>query len=46
MEKIGKIIEKLKDLTQTLIDILFGPEGETEAELIPIPVRDNPRSRY
>ena len=46
MEQIGKIIEKLKELAQTVIDTLFGPEGEPEAELIPIPVRDNPRRRY
>ena len=46
MEQIGKIIEKLKEWGQTLIDILLGPEAEPEAELIPIPVKDNPRRRY
>ena len=46
MEQIGKIIEKLKEWTQTLIDNLFGPQAEPEAELIPIPVKDSPRRRY
>lgn len=46
MEQIGKIIEKLKEWTQTLIDTLFGPEGEPEPELIPIPVKDSPRRQY
>ena len=46
MEQIGKIIEKLKEWAQTVIDTLFGPEGEPEPELIPIPVKDDPRRRY
>ena len=46
MEQIGKIIEKLRELAQTIIDTLFGPEVEPEPELIPIPVKDNSRRRY
>ncbi len=46
MEQIDKIIEKLKEWTQNILDALFGPEAEPEAELIPIPVRDHPRRRY
>ena len=46
MEQIGKILEKLKEWTQNLIDTLLGPEAEPEAELIPIPVRDNYPRRY
>ena len=46
MEQIEKIIEKLKDWAQSVIDTLFGPEGQPEAELIPIPVRDKYPRRY
>ena len=46
MEEIGKIIEKLRDWAQSVIDTLFGPEGQPEAELIPIPVRDKHPRRY
>ena len=46
MERIGKIIEKLKEWAQTLIDVLLGPDSEPEPELIPIPVKDNTRRRY
>jgi hypothetical protein len=43
MEYLEKLIEKLRELAQKLIDTLLGPEAETEPELIPIPV--NERSR-
>ena len=43
MEYLEKLIEKLRELAQRLIDTLLGPEAETEPELIPIPV--NERSR-
>jgi hypothetical protein len=43
MEYLEKLIEKLKELAQKLIETLLGPEAETEPELIPIPV--NERSR-
>ena len=46
MKEIGKIIEKLGEWAQTVIDSLFGPEGQAEPELIPIPVRSNPRREY
>ncbi|NJL82607.1 MAG: hypothetical protein HC890_05960 [Chloroflexaceae bacterium] len=37
---IGKVLEKLKDWAQKLIEILLGPQAEPEAELIPIPVNE------
>jgi hypothetical protein len=43
MEYLEKLIEKLRELAQKLIETLLGPEAETEPELIPIPV--NERSR-
>ncbi len=44
MDYLEKLLEKLKDWAQKLIDILEGPEAEPEPELIPIPVKD-PRHR-
>ncbi|MGI0482926.1 hypothetical protein ACN4EE_19345 [Geminocystis sp. CENA526] len=44
MDQIEKVIEKLKEWTQKLIEALLGPQSEPEPELIPIPVRD--RTRY
>ncbi|MGF1479377.1 MAG: hypothetical protein ACFB4I_07785 [Cyanophyceae cyanobacterium] len=41
---LGKIVEKLKEWAQKLIEILLGPEAEPEQELIPIPV-DKPQRR-
>lgn len=43
MDQVEKILEKLKEWTQKIIEALLGPSGEPEAELIPIPVRDYPR---
>ncbi|MEB3122011.1 MAG: hypothetical protein VKL41_12410 [Snowella sp.] len=43
MEYLEKLIEKLRELAQKLIDTLFGPEAETEPELIPIPVNERNR---
>jgi hypothetical protein len=40
MDYIEKILDKLRDLAQKLIEILLGPEPEPESELIPIPVDD------
>jgi hypothetical protein len=37
MDYIDKILEKLKDWAQQLIDNLLGPQAEPEPELIPIP---------
>jgi hypothetical protein len=44
MDQIEKVIEKLKEWTQKLIEALLGPQSEPELELIPIPVRD--RGQY
>lgn len=44
MDQIEKVIEKLKEWTQKLIEALLGPHSEPEPELIPIPVRD--RGQY
>jgi hypothetical protein len=41
MDQIEKVIEKLKEWTQKLIEALLGPQSEPEPELIPIPVRDH-----
>lgn len=46
MDYIDKIIEKLKDIAQKLIEVLLGPEAEPEREAIPIPVNDRRRDRY
>lgn len=46
MDYIDKILEKLKDIAQKLIEILLGPEAEPERETIPIPVNDRQRRRY
>ena len=45
MDYIDKIIEKLKDIAQKLIEILLGPEAEPEREAIPIPVDDSRQRR-
>lgn len=37
---IGKILEKLKDLVNRVIDALLGPQPQPEHEAIPIPVND------
>jgi beta-xylosidase len=43
MDYIDKILEKLKDIAQKLIEILLGPQVEPEREMIPIPVDDRQR---
>jgi hypothetical protein len=43
MEYLEKLIEKLRELAQKLIETLLGPEAETEPELIPIPVNERNR---
>jgi hypothetical protein len=45
MDYIDKILEKLKDIAQKLIEILLGPQVEPERETIPIPV-DSRQRRY
>jgi hypothetical protein len=44
MDYIDKVIEKLREWAQKIIDALLGPEPKPEPELIPIPVRE-PRRR-
>ncbi|MDJ0533825.1 MAG: hypothetical protein QNJ70_15270 [Xenococcaceae cyanobacterium MO_207.B15] len=44
MDYLEKLLEKLKEWAQKLIEVLAGSETETEPELIPIPVKD-PRHR-
>ncbi len=44
MDYIEKILEKIKEWTERLIETLLGPSPEPEPELIPIPVKEpNPR---
>jgi len=43
MDYIDKILEKLREWADKLIEILLGPEQEPEGELIPIPVDDRRR---
>jgi hypothetical protein len=40
MDYIEKVLEKLKDWAQKLIESLLGPTAEPEPELIPIPVKE------
>ena len=46
MEYLEKVLEKIKDWANKLIEDLLGPEAEPEPELIPIPVNDPQRRRY
>jgi len=41
MDYIEKLLEKLKELAQRLIETLLGPESQPEPELIPIPVEES-----
>jgi hypothetical protein len=43
MEAIEKILDKLKEWAQKLLEALTGEEAEPEMELIPIPVRQPQR---
>lgn len=45
MDYLEKILEKLREWAQQLVDTLFGPQPESEPESIPIPVEPNPRYR-
>lgn len=45
MDYLEDLIEKLRELAQKLVEGLFGPQAEPEAELIPIPVREPYRRR-
>lgn len=46
MDYLDKILEKIKDWAQKLIELLLGPEAEPEGELIPIPVNEPKNRRY
>lgn len=40
MDYLGKVIEKLREWAEQLIETLLGPAPEAEPELIPIPVNE------
>ena len=40
MDYLDKIIEKIRNFARKIVEVLVGPEVETESELIPIPIRD------
>ncbi|WP_215618297.1 hypothetical protein [Leptothoe kymatousa] len=42
---IGKILEKLKNWVNRVLDSLLGPSAQPEPEAIPIPVPVNDRRR-
>jgi hypothetical protein len=47
MDYIGKVLEKIREWSEKLIETLLGPTAEPEPDLIPIPVREpNPRVRH
>ena len=46
MDYIEKVLEKLKEWTEKLIESLLGPDASPETELIPIPVDDRQTRRY
>jgi hypothetical protein len=45
MDYIEKVLEKLRDWAQKLIEALLGPEAQPEPEPIPVPVHDRDRRR-
>lgn len=46
MGYIEKVLEKLREWADKVIEALLGPTAEPEPELIPIPVDDRQRRRY
>jgi hypothetical protein len=40
MDYIEKVLEKIKQWADKLIEVLLGPDMQPEPELIPIPVED------
>lgn len=46
MGYIEKVLEKLREWADKVIETLLGPIAEPEPELIPIPVNDRQRRRY
>ncbi|MBW4654559.1 MAG: hypothetical protein KME20_16200 [Kaiparowitsia implicata GSE-PSE-MK54-09C] len=45
MEYIEKVLEKLKEWAQKVVEALLGPDVQPEPEPIPVPVRDPQRRR-
>ena len=46
MDYLEELLEKLREWAQRVIEVLSGPEMETEPELIPIPVDDRRSRKY
>ncbi len=40
MDYIEKVVDKLREWIDRVIDALFGPDSQYEPELIPIPVNE------
>jgi hypothetical protein len=45
MDYLERILDRLREWAQQLIDSLLGPQAEPESEPIPIPIDHNPRHR-
>jgi hypothetical protein len=43
MDYLEKVLEKLREWADRVIEILVGPQAEPEPELIPIPVNERHR---
>ncbi|ERN43067.1 hypothetical protein KR51_00001270 [Rubidibacter lacunae KORDI 51-2] len=41
MDYLDKVLERLREWTRRLIEVLLGPDAEQEPELIPIPVDES-----
>jgi hypothetical protein len=46
MSYLDRVLEKIREWADKIIETLLGPEIEPEAELIPIPVDDRHHRRY
>jgi hypothetical protein len=46
MDYLDRVLEKLKEWAQKLIEILLGPDAEPEVEPIPIPVNEPQRRHF
>jgi hypothetical protein len=45
MGYLERVLEKIKEWAERLIEVLLGPTAEPEPELIPVPVDDRFRRR-
>jgi hypothetical protein len=45
MGYLERVLEKIKEWAERVIEVLLGPVAEPEAELIPVPVDDRYRRR-